>query len=399
MLLYLAGAGVGTIGVVDDDTIDVSNLQRQTVHTTAAVGTSKAQSAAASIRRLNPLVNVEVHETRLTGRNAARLLSAYDLVIDGTDNFDARYLANDTAALLGMPYVWGSVLRFDGQVSVFWQAEAATPSEPAAVVTGAAGSGASATHAEPIEPAEPAATVAGATGSGATAAHAEPIAARRGPTLRDVFPTPPNDDDVESCAIAGVLGPLCATVGAAMATEAMKLIVGFGDLLLGRILVVDALDSSYTTVEFQRSPASPRTSPPEFTERRAPMTDESAATPAPTPAPAPAAPSLTAPELAARLAAREQGTDDFVLVDVREPWERELVAIPGSALVPLSSILSDAAQEIMPRDETVIVHCHHDGRSRHAREVLLQAGWSNVTFVEGGIDAWATEVDPSQPRY
>ncbi|MCU1482421.1 MAG: adenylyltransferase/sulfurtransferase MoeZ [Subtercola sp.] len=379
VLTYLAAAGVGTIGIVDEDVVDVSNLQRQTIHTTAAVGTSKVQSAAAGIRRLNPHVNVELHEERLTGRTAARILSAYDLVIDGTDNFSTRYLANDTAALLGMPYVWGSVLRFDGQASTFWSA---------------------------------------------AGEHGE-----LGPNLRDVFPVAPGDDEVESCAVAGVLGPLCATVGATMASEAMKLIVGFGELLLGRILVVDALDGSYTNVPFHRAiadastppaaappaaPASASASPPADSAsaslpadstsasastsaqdspiERSTMPDES------TPA-APAAPSITATELAARLAAREAGTDDFVLVDVREPWEREVVAIEGSALVPLQSILSEAAQEIMPRDETVIVHCHYDGRSRHAREVLLQSGWTNVTFVEGGIDAWATDVDPSAARY
>ncbi|UFS61010.1 ThiF family adenylyltransferase [Subtercola endophyticus] len=374
VLTSLAAAGVGTIGIVDEDVVDVSNLQRQTIHTTAAVGTSKVHSAAAGIRRLNPHVNVELHDERLTGRNAARILSAYDLVIDGTDNFATRYLANDTAALLGMPYVWGSVLRFDGQASTFWSA---------------------------------------------AGAHGE-----LGPNLRDVFPVPPGDDEVESCAVAGVLGPLCATVGATMASEALKLIAGFGELLLGRILVVDALDGSYTNVPFHRAAADDSTPPADAVKgsasgpasasastsasasgsgsgsgsaqgspiERSTMPDES------TPA-TPAAPSITATELAARLVARAAGTDDFVLVDVREPWERELVAIEGSALVPLQSILSEAAQEVMPRDETVIVHCHYDNRSRYAREVLLQSGWTNVTFVEGGIDAWATEVDPTLPRY
>ncbi|CAN5160690.1 adenylyltransferase/sulfurtransferase MoeZ [soil metagenome] len=380
VLLYLAGAGVGTIGVVDDDTVEVSNLQRQIIHQSAAAGTSKAQSAKAALQRLNSLVEVELHEVRLDERNAARILSGYDLVIDGTDNFSTRYLANDTAAMLGMPYVWGSVLRFDGQMSVFWQ------NAPGGAVT-----------------------------------------------LRDLFASPPADDERESCSVAGVLGPLCASIGAAMATEALKLIVGFGTPMLGRVLVVDALDGSHSEVRFRpagRAPAAVSTSdvipaapsagspssmphedsspPPSLVSAVSPRSESTmpsdssparepspALSPSPSPSPSP---SITVSDLAERLAARAAGTDDFVLVDVREPWENELVAIDGAVLLPLANLLSDHARDLL-RGEQVVVHCHHDTRSRYAREVLLQSGYTDVTFVEGGIDAWAADIDPGMPRY
>ncbi|QWT22835.1 ThiF family adenylyltransferase [Subtercola sp. PAMC28395] len=391
VLLYLAGAGVGTIGVVDDDTVDVSNLQRQIIHSAAVVGTSKARSARAAIERLNPLVQVELHEVRLDVGNAAVILAGYDLVIDGTDNFSTRYLANDEAALLGMPYIWGSVLRFDGQMSVFWQ---------------------------------------DARGDSVT--------------LRDLYPSPPADDELESCSVAGVLGPLCATIGAAMATEALKLIAGFGEPMLGRVLVVDALDGSQTQVPFRAAEphATAQAQAPAATQasvsalaassgsgavsasasstalapksasgsgtrsgtgspsepRSASGSDTHRASPAPASNPADATPSITVAQLAERLAARSAGADDFVLVDVREEWEHELVAIDGAVLLPMSTLLSDHARELL-MGERVLLHCHHDTRSRYAREVMLQSGYTDVTFVEGGIDAWATTIDPELPRY
>ncbi|RFA08702.1 hypothetical protein B7R54_05275 [Subtercola boreus] len=357
VLLYLAGAGVGTLGIVDDDTVDESNLQRQIIHTSDALGTSKARSARAALTALNPLVRVDLHEVRLDAGNAAEIFGGYDLVIDGTDNFATRYLANDTAAALGMPYVWGSVLRFDGQVSTFWHRPAAS-------------------------------------GSG------EP---GRGLTLRDLFPQEIVDDEAESCSVAGVLGPLCGTVGSAMATEALKLIVGFGEPLVGRILVIDTLEGSYTEVPFgvaepgtaESATAEPAPTEPATAEPAA-VTEPAATEPTRTARPAT---SLGVTELAARLAARASGADDFILLDVREPWERDFAGIDGSVLVPLQSLLSAAAEEVLPKSAEILVHCHHDTRSQYAREVMLQSGWQQVTFVEGGIDAWSAKVDPEVARY
>ena len=352
ILLYLAGAGVGTLGVVDDDTVEESNLQRQIIHSVDALGESKARSAAAGIARLNPLVTARLHEVRLDATNARAIFTEYDLVIDGTDNFETRYLANDTAAELGMPYIWGSVLRFDGQVSTFWR-------------------------------------------------HPDADGAGAGLTLRDLFPQQSADEEAESCSVAGVLGPLCGTVGAAMATEAMKLIVGFGQPLFGRILVVDALEGSYTEVPFAKG--APR-STDELAPPGAPATLSAAAAqsprraPTPAHAPAPAA-SLGVAQLAARLEARASGADDFVLLDVRAPWEHELADIEGSVLVPLPALLSDAAVETLPKTAEIVVYCHLDVRSQYAREVLLQSGWQNVLFVEGGIEAWSRQIDSGVSRY
>lgn len=343
VLLYLAAAGVGTLGIVDDDTVDDSNLQRQIIHSTATVGAPKARSARDAIERLNPFVRVELHERRLDAGNAAATFADYDLIVDGTDNFATRYVANDTAAELGMPYVWGSVLRFDGQVSTFWRERAA---------------------------------------SGMPAS---------GLTLRDLFPQQIADDEAESCSVAGVLGPLCGTVGAAMATEAMKLIVGFGEPLIGRILVIDALEGSSTEVPFAAPPAAAPVTDPAVAAATA-----AAAEPA-TPARRPASISVTA--LATRLEGRASGTDDFILLDVREPWEREVAGIDGSVLVPLQSLLSAAAEEVLPKSAEILVHCHLDVRSQYARDVMLQSGWQNVVFVEGGIEAWSHEVDPEVARY
>jgi adenylyltransferase/sulfurtransferase len=359
VLQYLAAAGVGTIGIADSDTVEVSNLQRQTIHTDARVGERKTTSAAAAVRALNPLVEVIEHDEEVTTSNVLELVSEYDVVVDGTDNFEVQYVVDAACALVGKPLVWGSVLRFDGQITVFW----------------------------------------------ATA----PDGLDR--TLDDLYPEQPDADPAESCSVAGVLGPVCAAVGAVMATETLKLLGGFGEPLLGRLLVHDALDASWREVPFGQ--ATPRAKAANIGEpysvtkqgagvsgpatklfERQSVTDTSARSSAPAPLS-----SVSPTELKDLLDARERGDADFVLVDVREPHEHALVSIDGAQLVPLGQILSDAAREILPPQEKVIVHCHHDARSQRAAALLRENGWDDVVFVRGGIDAWVTEIEPDKPRY
>src|SRR3954471_15705369 len=274
-LLYLAAAGVGTIGVVDADVVDVSNLQRQVVHSDADVGRLKVDSARERVLLTNPHVTVRTHPVRLTAGNALEIIGDYDVVLDGADNFPTRYLVDDACALLGKPDVWGSILAFDGQVGVFW--------------------------------------------------------AQHGPTYRELFPAPPAPGTVADCATGGVLGALCATVGSVMATEAVKLICGIGDPLVGRLLVVDALSAAWRTIAVR---------PPAERTRVTELIDYDAFCGS-----APALPDgeIDVTTLAAMLAARERGNDDFVLVDVREPWEAEIVAVPGAVAVPLARIEEDPA--------------------------------------------------------
>ncbi|MCS5715338.1 molybdopterin-synthase adenylyltransferase MoeB [Herbiconiux sp. CPCC 205716] len=359
VLQYLAAAGVGTIGIADHDTVEVSNLQRQTIHPDARVGDRKVASAAAAVRAQNPLIEVIEHDAEVTPATVLELVSEYDVVVDGTDNFEVQYVVDAACALVGKPLVWGSVLRFDGQVTVFW-----------------------ATAGEGLDR-----------------------------TLDDLYPEQPDADAGETCSVAGVLGPVCAAIGAVMATETLKLLGGYGEPLLGRLLVHDALDASWREVPFGKAanrdtPGSRRTrgaanigEPYSYTKQGAaaagPATalfERQSTVTSPTP-------SVTAPELKSLLEARERGEADFVLVDVREMHENQLVAIEGSELVPLGQILSDQAREILPPQEKVIVHCHHDARSQQAAALLRANGWEDVTFVQGGIDAWSREVDPSAPRY
>jgi adenylyltransferase/sulfurtransferase len=390
VLQYLAAAGVGTIGVADHDTVEVSNLQRQTIHPDAAVGSRKTASAAAAVRALNPLVDVVEHDLEITPSTVLELISEYDVVVDGTDNFEVQYVIDAACALVGKPMVWGSVLRFDGQVTVFW------------------------------------ATAPGDLGR----------------TLDDLYPEQPGTDPAETCSVAGVLGPVCAAIGAMMATETLKLLGGWGEPLLGRMLVLDALDSTWREIEFGK--ASPRagtrgstrgaanigepyrpdlqgagiSGPATRLFGRQAMTDSTSPASSGSPdagspgagspdagSPRAASPragspdSISVAELKVLLEARGRDEADFVLVDVREPHEHQIAAIEGSELVPLSRILSDAAREIAPPQERVIVHCHHDGRSQHAVAQLRAAGWEDVVFVRGGIDAWAREIEPGMPRY
>ncbi|WP_129338313.1 ThiF family adenylyltransferase [Cellulomonas endophytica] len=351
-LLYLAAAGVGTLGVVDDDVVEVSNLQRQVVHGTADVGRPKVESARDAVAALDPGVRVVVHPERLTADNAAAVLAGYDLVLDGTDTFESRYLVGDTCAALGVPHVWGSVLRFDGQVSVFWS------SPPAAL----------------------------------------------GPavTLRDVFPEPPPPGTVPSCAEAGVLGVVCGAVGSAMALEAVKLVCGIGEPLLGRVLVLDALSHRWREVPVAPDPG--RVTPdPSVIAGGAPGARTAGAVlagPAAAPPAAAALPAVTARELAALLAERDAGTADVDLVDVRDPAEHALVAIPGARLVPKDRLLAPGgiARHLDPA-RPLVLHCRSGARSAEVLVAVREAGHRDARHLAGGLLAWVDEVDPSLPRY
>ncbi|MBP2413601.1 adenylyltransferase/sulfurtransferase [Arthrobacter stackebrandtii] len=321
-LLYLAAAGVGTLGVIDDDTVELSNLQRQVIHGVHDIGRSKLESARDSVLELNPGVNMVLHNVRLDSSNALELFAGYDVILDGADNFATRYLVNDAAAILGKPYVWGSILRFDGQVSVFWD--------------------------------------------------------RFGPNYRDLYPEPPAPGTVPSCAEGGVFGMLCASVGAMMVTEAVKLITGIGQTLLGRLLIFDALTSRWREIRIAKDPAA------------APITEliDYEIFCGLVPAEKNDGDLISVDELASRLARRENGEDDFVLVDVREPVEFQIARIPGSVLVPLGGIRDGSALGALPQDKALILHCKAGTRSAQALASLRAAGFADVVHLEGGIDAW-----------
>ncbi|MCZ2403221.1 molybdopterin-synthase adenylyltransferase MoeB [Paenarthrobacter sp. Z7-10] len=353
-LLYLAAAGVGTIGIVDDDVVDLSNLQRQVIHAVADVGRPKLESARESILALNPLVNVVLHPLRLDAANALEVFAGYDLVLDGADNFATRYLVNDAVALQGKPYVWGSILRFDGQVSVFWE--------------------------------------------------------QHGPTYRDLYPEPPAAGTVPSCGEGGVFGMLCAAVGSLMVIEAVKLITGVGRTLLGRLMIFDALASSWREIRISKDPEAQAVTG---------LMDYEAfcglpATPAVSgdaegmPGNAAggaggaghrAADVITARELADRLVARDRGDDRFELIDVREQGEFDIVRIPGSRLIPLSGIQSGNAFAGIDHGVPLVLHCKVGGRSAQALASLKAAGYDDVVHLEGGILAWVNEVEPEKPVY
>ncbi|GAB3564899.1 molybdopterin-synthase adenylyltransferase MoeB [Spelaeicoccus albus] len=334
-LLYLAAAGVGTIGIVDDDTVDLSNLSRQVIHSMADVGRPKIDSAAESIAALNPLVRVDKHRLRLTSGNAEEIFSRYDVVLDGTDNFGTRYLISDAAADAGKPHVWGSILRFDGQVSVFYGGDA---------------------------------------GAGDV----------RGPTYRDLYPESPPAGLAPSCEEAGVLGVLCSSIGSVMAGEAVKLVTGIGRTLIGRLLVFDALDMTWQEIPVATGDTPPPARPDPEPE---PVHDDF------TP------PSVSAPELAARLADREAGRDDFELIDVRGPAEHDIVAVPGARVLPLAEFETGRALAELPSDKDIIVHCKSGGRSLRAVRLMHDAGFARAIQMDGGVLAWIDQVAPDQPKY
>jgi adenylyltransferase/sulfurtransferase len=374
-LLYLAAAGVGTIGVIDPDVVETSNLQRQVVHGVDDVGRRKVDSAADTLAQVNPLVQVVRHPVRLDSSNALQLLDGYDLVIDGTDNFATRYLVNDACVLLGVPYVWGSVFRFDGQVSVFW----------------------------------------GRSG---------PDGAQEYPCYRCLFPEPPPPGSVPSCAEGGVLGVLCAAVGAAQGTEAVKLLTGIGEPLLGRLLVHDALRASWRELAVRPDPGCAVCGRYPTITRETGLPDYEVFCGLP-PAGVPgvgsvggggstsdgvvsdgavsdgarASDEVTAPELADLLRRRELGETDLVLVDVREPGERAIVSIPGAVVVPMAQFESGEALDVIPFDRAVVLHCRSGVRSATALERLRAAGHPDARHLAGGVLAWVEQVDPSLPTY
>ncbi len=332
--LYLAAAGVGRIGIVDFDLVDESNLQRQILHDTSWVGRPKLESAVARLSALNPHVAVEAHPVALSRENALSLLAGYDVVVDGTDNFETRYLTNDACYFLGKPNVYGSIFRFEGQASVFW--------------------------------------------------------ADRGPCYRCLFPQPPPPGLVPSCAEGGVLGVLPGVVGAVQATEALKILLGVGEPLVGRLLLYDALAMRFDELELRRDPECPLCSPkativelqdyPAFCGTRRGQEKEPVE-------------EIGAAELKRRLDAGEP----LEIIDVREPHEWAICRIEGARLVPLGSLAS-RVHELDP-SRTYVLQCQSGVRSARALGLLRQAGFHRLLNLRGGILAWAREVDPSLPRY
>ena len=338
VLQYLAAAGVGRLGIVDDDVVDVTNLQRQVIHGHADVGRAKVASAAEAVHAIDPGVAVTRHEVRLT-EGTVDLLADYDVVVDGTDNFATRYLVNDACVRLGLPQVWGSVLRFDAQVAVFW------------------GNPPSGSGVAPVE-------------------------------LRDLFPEPPGEGEVPSCASAGVLGALCGQVGSLMATEVVKLVTGAGRPLLGRVAVLDALGGTWREVPLRRArAATARAVGP------APRVPAPASTAAPI---SPAAPGSLA-EVTARELVPLLADDAVTLLDVREPGERSVVVIPGAQVaIPLGELPARLAE--VPTGRPVVVYCRSGVRSATAVRVLTAAG-RDAANLTGGVLAWADDVEPDLPRY
>ncbi len=336
LALYLAAAGVGTLGIVDFDVVDESNLQRQIIHGTSDVGRPKVESAHDKIKDINPNVEVRVHEEALTSENALEIFADYDVIVDGTDNFPTRYLVNDACVLLGKPNVYGSIFRFEGQASVFW--------------------------------------------------------AEEGPCYRCLYPEPPPPGLVPSCAEGGVLGILPGAIGTIQATETVKLILGIGEPLIGRLMLYDALSMSFREMKLRKDPNCPICGEnPTVTELidyeefcgipQANAAEEKNGVP-----------EITVQELKSKL----DNGEDINVLDVREPHEYEVANI-GVKLVPLGELPRRLAE--FDRDENFAIHCKTGGRSSKAVKLLQDAGFQNVYNVKGGITAWSEEIDPSVPKY
>ena len=335
LALYLAAAGVGTIGLVDFDVVDVTNLQRQIVHGSKDVGRPKLESARDRLKDMNPHVHVEGYETRLTSENALEIIRDYDIVIDGTDNFATRYLTNDACVILGKPNVYGSIYRFEGQSSVF--------------------------------------------------------ATEDGPCYRCLYPEPPPPGLVPSCAEGGVLGVLPGLVGTIQATEGIKLLLGIGEPLIGRLLLIDALSMQFRTMRLRKNPDCPACGTREIRELidydqfcgigGDPLQDPHGI------------PEITPAELAAK----QQRRDEFDLIDVREPHEWAIAKIPGARLVPLGTFTESLSSFDSARD--IVVTCKMGGRSAKAVRQLQAAGFKKVWNLAGGILRWSDDVDPTVPKY
>jgi adenylyltransferase/sulfurtransferase len=338
-LMYLAAAGVGTLGIVEFDTVDESNLQRQIIHGQSDIGKSKALSAKEKIAEINPNVNVVVHEVRLDTDNVMEIFAQYDLIVDGTDNFATRYLVNDACVLLKKPYVWGSIYRFDGQASVFW--------------------------------------------------------AEYGPCYRCLYPEPPPPGMVPSCAEGGVLGVLCASIGSIQTTEAIKLITGIGEPLIGQLMIYDALEMSYRKIKVRKDPKCPLCS--EKPSQTALLPDYEAFCGVLSDAAEVAVKdsTISVSDLKTKIDKKE----NFLLIDVREPSEFEIVRIPGSVLIPKQGFLDGSALAGLPQDKPIILHCKSGVRSAECLAILKSAGFADATHVSGGVVAWAKQIDTSLPVY
>jgi adenylyltransferase/sulfurtransferase len=344
-LLYLAAAGVGTLGIAEFDEVDESNLQRQIIHQQSDIGKSKAQSAKESVLETNPYVNVVLHEERLDNDNVMQVFEGYDLIVDGTDNFATRYMVNDAAYFLGIPYVWGSIYRFDGQASVF-----------------------------------------------------APTLAEDAPCYRCLYPEPPPPGMVPSCAEGGVLGVLCASIGSIQVNEAIKLITGIGDPAVGQLVIYDALELSWRKLKVRKDPNCALcgehptvTGLIDYDAFCGAISEEAAD--------AAVGSTISVVQLEHMLKERSEGTRDFVLVDVREPNEYEINQIPGSILIPKGEFLNGNALEQLPSDRQIVMHCKTGVRSAETLAIVKGAGYADAVHVGGGIAAWVNQIDPSQPSY
>ena len=338
--LYLAAAGVGTVGIADFDRVEPHNLQRQLLHDDSAVGEPKVESAARRLHATNPFIQIATHAEGVTADNAVALFAGYDVIVDGTDNFSSRYLNNDAAFLAGKPLVYGSVFKFEGQVAVF---------DPA----------------------------------------------RGGPCYRCLFPEPPAAGSVPGCGEAGVLGALCGVVGSLQALEALKLITGIGEPLRGRLLTYDALAQSFRTLTLARDPQCPLCGTAPTIRNIEPSRYTLIACAPPPPMSDTAHPLEISVTEAKRLL--DESPCGVMLIDVREPYEVEIAQVKGAELIPMRQIPERLRD--LPKDEHLLIMCHHGGRSMRVTEFLRAQGLTAVSNIAGGIDAWAEEIDPSLRRY
>ena len=347
-LLYLAAAGVGTLGIAEFDEVDESNLQRQVIHGMSDLGKAKGLSAKESIQEINPLVDVVLHEERLDNDNVMGVFEGYDLIVDGTDNFATRYMVNDAAYFLGIPYVWGSIYRFDGQASVF-----------------------------------------------------APKMADDAPCYRCLYPEPPPPGMVPSCAEGGVLGVLCAAIGSIQVNEAIKVLIGAGEPAIGKLVIYDALELEWRKLKVRKDPncalcgENPTVTGLIDYEAFCGAISEEAADAA-------VDATINVNQLSSMLKEREEGSRDFVLVDVREPAEAEINHIPGAVLIPKGDFLNGTALEQLPGVDSgkqVVLHCKSGVRSAECLAIVKGAGYDDAVHVGGGVVAWVNQIDPSQPSY